>query len=179
MSTQPGADGPGLGDVDPGASAALALLAERSQTLATAESLTGGLIGELLTSVPGASTSYVGGVISYATRLKHTLAGVPSTTLAEVGPVARRTAAAMASGVAARCEADWGLAVTGVAGPEPQDGHPVGEVFVAIARPAADWVSVRELRLSGDRAAIRRQTAVTALGLLAEAVRNNGPAAGR
>ncbi len=176
MNQPPGADGAARAGVDPGASAALAVLAERSQTLASAESLTGGLIGELLTSVPGASSAYVGGVVSYATRLKHTLAGVPSAVLAEVGPVARETAAAMATGVAARCEADWGLAVTGVAGPEPQDGHPVGQVFVGVACPATGWVSVRELRLAGDRAAIRWQTAVTALALLTDAVRNNQPA---
>jgi nicotinamide-nucleotide amidase len=171
MTTSPGTDAGGRGD--PGAAAALAALTGRSWTLATAESLTGGLIGELLTSVPGASAAYLGGVISYATRLKHTLAGVPSTTLDMLGPVAGRTAAEMAVGVAARCGADWGLAVTGVAGPEPQDGHPVGQVFVGLARPATGWQQVRELRLSGDRAAIRRQTAVTALALLTEAARNN------
>jgi nicotinamide-nucleotide amidase len=158
---------------DTGAAAALAALTEGSWTLATAESLTGGLIGELLTSVPGASASYLGGVISYATRLKHTLAGVPSATLEALGPVAEQTAAAMATGVAERCEADWGLAVTGVAGPEPQDGHPVGQVFVGLARPATGWSAVHELRLSGDRAAIRWETATTALALLTDAVRNN------
>lgn len=170
--------GPHAG-IDPGAAAALAVLTEGSLTLATAESLTGGLIGELLTSVPGASAGYLGGVISYATRLKHTLAGVPTDTLDALGPVAERTAAAMAAGVAERCGADWGLAVTGVAGPEPQDGHPVGQVFVGLARPVTGWSAVRELRLSGDRDAIRWQTAVTALALLTEAVRNNGPAAER
>ena len=174
-----GAGPVGRAGVDPGAAAALAALAEGPLTLATAESLTGGLIGELLTSVPGASAGYVGGVISYATRLKHTLAGVPAATLEAVGPVAEPTAAAMASGVAERCGADWGLAVTGVAGPEPQDGHPVGQVFVGLARPAAGWEQVRELRLTGDRAAIRWQTAVTALALLTAAVRNNGPATRR
>jgi nicotinamide-nucleotide amidase len=160
---------------DPGAADALAVLAARSQTLATAESLTGGLIGELLTSVPGASASYVGGVISYATRLKHTLADVPTATLEALGPVAEPTARAMAAGVARRCGADWGLAVTGVAGPEPQDGHPVGQVFVGLAQPATGWQRVHELLLTGDRAAIRWQTAVTALALLTDAVRNNRP----
>lgn len=169
----------GHAGADAGAAEALAVLAERSWTLATAESLTGGLIGELLTSVPGASASYLGGVISYATRLKHTLAGVPSATLDALGPVAEQTAAAMASGVAARCGADWGLAVTGVAGPEPQDGHPVGRVFVGLARPATGWSAVQELRLTGDRAAIRWQTATAALALLTDAVRNNHPSAGR
>ncbi|GAA1428815.1 CinA family protein [Microlunatus lacustris] len=164
---------------DPGAAAALAALVDGSLTLATAESLTGGLIGELLTSVPGASASYLGGVISYATRLKHTLAGVPTATLEELGPVAEPTAAAMATGIAERCGADWGLAVTGVAGPEPQDGHPVGQVFVGLAHPATGWSLVQELQLTGDRTAIRSQTAVTALALLTEAVRNNSPRAGR
>jgi nicotinamide-nucleotide amidase len=165
----------GRGGVAAEAAAALAVLTERSLTLATAESLTGGLIGELLTSVPGASGCYVGGVISYATRLKHSLVGVPASTLADVGPVAEQTAAAMAAGVAERCGSDWGLAVTGVAGPEPQDGHPVGQVFVGVARPSTGWVRVHELRLTGDRAAIRWQTAVEALALLTDAVRNNAP----
>ena len=163
---------------EPEAVAALEVLAEHSLTLATAESLTGGLIGELLTSVPGASRCYLGGVISYATGLKHTLAGVPSATLNELGPVAAPTASAMAMGVAERCEADWGLAVTGVAGPDPQDGHRVGQVFVGVAHPATGWSGVRELQLAGDRAAIRRRTAAAALVLLAEAVRNSVPATG-
>ena len=156
---------------EPSAAAVLAELGRRGETLATAESLTGGLIGQLLTAVPGASSGYVGGVISYATRLKETLAGVPAATLRALGPVAERTAAAMAVGVADRCGADWGLAVTGVAGPDPQEGHPVGQVFVGLAHPATGWQHVRELRLGGDRAAIRGQTAATALALLAEALR--------
>ena len=158
------------GEPDPAAVAALAELGRHAETLATAESLTGGLIGQLLTAVPGASASYVGGVISYATRLKQTLAGVADDTLQRHGPVARQTAAEMATGVAARCAADWGLAVTGVAGPEPQDGHPVGTVFVGLAHPATAWSRVQELRLDGDRAAIRAQTASAALALLAEAL---------
>jgi nicotinamide-nucleotide amidase len=160
------------GTPHPTAVAVLADLGRAGESLATAESLTGGLIGELLTTVPGASVSYVGGVISYATRLKETLAGVPAATLQELGPVAERTAQEMATGVARRCSADWGLAVTGVAGPEPQDGHPVGQVFVGLAYPAGGWTSVRELRLSGSRAQIRSQTAVSALALLSEALRN-------
>ena len=165
--TGPVASGP-----EPAAVGALAELGRRGETLATAESLTGGLIGQLLTDVPGASASYVGGVISYATRLKETLAGVAAETLRAWGPVAEPTAAEMAAGVARRCGADWGLAVTGVAGPEPQDGHPVGLVFVGLAHPDGGWGRVQELRLSGDRGAIRVQTAVTALALLTEAVRN-------
>ena len=146
----------------------LAELRRRQETVATAESLTGGLLGSLLTAVAGASDAYVGGVISYATRLKHTLAGVEPETLAQLGPVAGRTAAGMASGVARRCEADWGLATTGVAGPDPQDGHPVGEVYVAAAHPASNRAEVRALRLTGDRSAIRAAAATSALDLLAD-----------
>jgi len=145
-------------------------LSRRGQTLASAESLTGGMIGKLLTDIPGASDCYLGGVISYATHLKATLAGVARATLAELGPVAGRTAAEMARGVAERCQADWGLATTGVAGPEPQDGHPVGQVFVAISHQAGDLLHVRELLLHGERAVIREQTAVAALELLADAL---------
>lgn len=148
----------------------LALLSRRGETLATAESLTGGLIGSLLTGVPGASTVYVGGVITYATSLKATLGGVEEQTLDRWGPVAAATAGEMAAGVAARCRADWGLSVTGVAGPDSQDGHPVGQVFVGISRPGDVLLRVEELRLRGSRAEIRNQTAERALALLAEVV---------
>ena len=145
----------------------LAELWQRGQTVATAESLTGGLVGTMLTAVPGASESYVGGVISYATRLKQSLVGVAPDTLATLGPVAGPTAAEMAVGVARRCQADWGVATTGVAGPDAQDGHPVGEVYVAAAHPASGRVAVRTLRLDGDRPAIREAAAAHALDLLA------------
>jgi nicotinamide-nucleotide amidase len=147
----------------------LTLLIGRDQSLATAESLTGGLIGEWLTAVPGASRVYRGGVISYATELKSTLAGVDPQTLADLGPVAARTAEEMAAGVAARCEADWGLSATGVAGPEPQDGHPVGQVFVGVASRLGHR-GVRELALTGPREEIRRAAAQAALELLEQAL---------
>ena len=153
----------------------LAELDRRGETLASAESLTGGMVGELLTEVPGASTSYLGGVISYATRLKATLAGVDAATLSELGPVAERTAAEMARGVAQRCNADWGIATTGVAGPEAQDSHPVGQVFVAVSHPAGDLLRIKELSLEGERAAIRQQAAVAVLALLADALGLNSP----
>ena len=153
----------------------LAALDRRGETLASAESLTGGMVGELLTEVPGASNSYLGGVISYATRLKATLAGVDAATLSELGPVAERTAAEMARGVARRCNADWGIATTGVAGPEAQDSHPVGQVFVAVSQPAGGVLRVKELSLEGERAAIRQQAAVAVLALLADALGLNSP----
>jgi nicotinamide-nucleotide amidase len=156
----------------------LAELRRRNETVATAESLTGGLLGGLLTAVPGASTAYVGGVISYATRLKETLAGVDPRLLETLGPVAGPTAAAMAAGVARRCDSDWGVATTGVSGPDPQDGHPVGEVYVAVARPARDRVEVRALRLTGDRPAIREAAAAQALDLLASCLGLENPEPG-
>ncbi len=149
----------------------LAELRHRSETLASAESLTGGMIGALLTDVPGASESYLGGVISYATGLKAVLAGVEEATLAELGPVAARTAIEMAHGVALKCNADWGLAATGVAGPDDQNGHPVGQVFVAVSHQRSDLLSVRELALEGDRMMIRQLAAEASLRLLAEALR--------
>jgi nicotinamide-nucleotide amidase len=152
------------------ARAVLARLTSRGETLATAESLTGGLIGVLLTDIPGASASYLGGVIAYATRLKATLAGVPDAMLATDGPVAASTARAMAAGIATRCGADWGLAVTGVAGPDSQDGHRPGEVHVALVGPAGEKIIQEQHELTGDRSAIRRQTAELALALLADAL---------
>jgi nicotinamide-nucleotide amidase len=160
----------------PLAASILAELSRRGETLVSAESLTGGMIGALLTDIPGASESYLGGVISYATRLKGTLAGVYRGTLAELGPVSGPTAAEMARGVAELCNADWGLATTGVAGPDEQRGHPVGQVFVAVSHGPGALLRVEELSLDGDRAAIRRQTALAALGLLADALGLNSVA---
>jgi nicotinamide-nucleotide amidase len=174
-------------DADP-SRAALALfvvaaLRQRSETVASAESLTGGLVGVSLTDVPGASAIYRGGLIVYATELKAEVAGVSAQTLATDGPVAASTAAQLARGAAAVCGADWGLATTGVAGPEPQDGHPVGQVFVAVAGPGSgdapradrDGVVVRELALTGDRSAIRDQTTRAVLQLLLDTLRTGHP----
>src|SRR5215210_7132443 len=128
--------------------------------------------------MPGASDSYVGGVISYATRLKATLAGVDPDTLRAVGPVAERTAKEMSSGVSRICQADWGLATTGVAGPNPQDGHPVGEVYVAVSHPASGLVRAKALSLSGDRAAIRNAAVAHAVRLLADTLKGMREPAG-
>jgi nicotinamide-nucleotide amidase len=147
----------------------IAALLERGTTLATAESLTGGWIGMALTTVPGASAVYRGGLITYATDLKATLAGVRAETLDRDGPVARTTAAELASGAARRCAAQWGLGVTGVAGPDPQEGHPVGQVFIGVAGPARE-VEVLELSLAGSRSEIRRRTVERALRALQAAL---------
>lgn len=146
----------------------VSLLKAQGATVATAESLTGGLVGAALTDVPGISAVYRGGVVVYATDLKATLAGVPSDLLAAVGPVHADTAAALATGVRERLQATYGVATTGVAGPDPQDGIEAGTVYVGAAGP--DTVQVRKLALTGDRASIRRQSVEAALELAAELV---------
>jgi nicotinamide-nucleotide amidase len=148
--------------------ALLVRLRELGQSLATAESLTGGLLAATIVDVPGASKVFRGGLVVYATDLKHTLAGVDAGLLAAQGPASAAVAVELARGARVRCGADWALATTGVAGPDPQDGIPVGTVFVAIAGPATG--AVRELRLTGDRPAIRAGAVAAALSLLAEAL---------
>lgn len=121
------------------AASVLRLLDERGATLAVAESLTGGLVAARFTAVPGASRTFRGSVTAYATELKARLLDVDPALLAEHGAVDPRVAREMAAGVRTRLGADWGLATTGVAGPDPQDGKPVGTVYVAVAGPGASW----------------------------------------
>ncbi|WP_061294307.1 CinA family protein [Herbidospora cretacea] len=143
----------------------ISLLAERGETFAVAESLTGGLIGATVTGVAGSSAAFVGGVISYATDLKARLLGVPEDLLAAEGAVHPDVAAAMATGVREVTGATWAVAVTGVAGPEPQDGKPVGTVFCGVSGPGGS-LKVVDLRLTGDRHSIRIHTCEMALDLL-------------
>ncbi|MGR4884823.1 CinA family protein [Streptomyces sp. LARHCF249] len=149
----------------------LRLLAERDQTLAVAESLTGGMVAAELTAVPGASRSFRGSVTAYATELKHRVLGVDGALLAAEGAVNAQVAAEMAAGVRAVMGASWGIATTGVAGPDPQDGQPVGTVFVAVEGP--DVRKTARLRLNGSRAEIRRESARTVLELLSSQLREN------
>jgi nicotinamide-nucleotide amidase len=135
------------------------LLRERSLSCAVAESVTGGLVASRLVSVPGASGFFRGGVVSYATDAKHELLGVP------VGPViSGETAIAMARGVAKIFHCEVGLGITGVAGPDLQEGQPTGSVFVGVL--LGDEEYVRELRLPGDRERIRAFAAISALDFL-------------
>jgi nicotinamide-nucleotide amidase len=146
-------------------------LVERQQTLAVAESLTGGLLAATIVEIPGVSSVFRGGLVVYATDLKHSLADVPQGLLDERGAVDPDVALALAQGVRQRCGSDWGLATTGVAGPEPQDGKPVGMVFVAAAGP--DRATVQELRLAGSRADIRTATVTSVLSLLVAELRGS------
>ncbi|WP_159940060.1 MULTISPECIES: CinA family protein [unclassified Nocardiopsis] len=154
------------------AGAAHRALLDRGATCATAESLTGGLIGAHITAIPGSSGSYRGGVVTYATDTKAALLGVPEDLLAEHGAVHPDVAAHMALGVRRLLRADFGVAVTGVAGPEPQDGQPVGTVYVAVATSPED-TRVRPFRFTGDRAGIRYRTVEGALVLLDSVVRGS------
>lgn len=120
----------------PSAPTLVRTLTERGETLAFCESLTAGLACSTVASVPGASHVLRGGLVTYATDLKEALAGVPSSILETHGPVAASTARHMARGAQKACGATWGVALTGVAGPDSQDGHPVGEVHIAVAGPS-------------------------------------------
>ena len=144
-------------------------LRRRGLTVAFCESLTAGLAAATLADTPGASAVLRGGLITYATDLKYSLAGVPE----GADPVDGDTAVAMALGARERCGADWGVALTGVAGPDPQDGHAVGEVWLGFAGPGG--VDKQRLQLSGDRREIREQAVNAALdGLRARVEQNDG-----
>jgi len=145
----------------------LDLLRSRSATVAVAESLTGGLVGAALTAVAGASAAFRGGITAYAPELKSSLLGVDPELLARHGPVHPAVAVAMAAGIRAGAAATYGLATTGVAGPEPSGGVAAGTVYVAVVGPGSQQ-RVQWAQFMGDRAAIRAQTVEWALGLLVE-----------
>ena len=136
------------------------------RTVAVAESLTGGLVMTALTSVPGASATVRGGVVAYATQVKHEVLGVDEDLLDRVGAVDGEVAMQMADGVRDTIGADFGVATTGVAGPDGQDGKAPGVVFVAVTTPFGRWN--RELLLDGDREAIRTRSSIAALELLSD-----------
>jgi nicotinamide-nucleotide amidase len=149
---------------DEAAAKAIALLGELGRTAGTAESLTGGLVASALTSVPGASAVVRGGIVAYAADVKAALLGVPGELLDRVGTVHADVALAMARGARDRLGASVGIATTGVAGPEPVDGHRVGTVHIAVS--SGSWERHSELLLSGDRQQIRQDTVNLALNLL-------------
>jgi nicotinamide-nucleotide amidase len=140
------------------------------KTIATAESLTAGLISATLATIPGASNVLRGGIVAYATDLKASALHVPQALLDKGGPIQTPVAGAMAVGARAWAEADFGLACTGVAGPDEQDGHPVGEVHVAVAGPTEGAVRTHSLTLTGDRDGIRHGTVLVVLGMVLDAL---------
>jgi nicotinamide-nucleotide amidase len=159
------------------------LLRDRGETVAVAESITGGLLSAALTSTPGASLTFRGGLVVYATDLKATVAGVDAAVLAERGPVDPVVAAELAQGARDRLDANWGIGVTGVAGPDPQEGQQVGTVFIALIGPGREQPlrKLAQLNLAGNRNTIRVQTVNQAVALLLDAIsdgvkRPDGPA---
>jgi len=150
------------------ASTLMATLQVRDETLATAESITGGLLAAFVTAVPGASKVYSGGVVSYATEVKQDLLKVPDDIVETDGVVSARCAEAMASGARTLIGTTYAVSTTGVAGPESQEGKPVGTVYVGLAGP--DWSRSVALELEGDRAEIREATCAAAISELLSAV---------
>jgi nicotinamide-nucleotide amidase len=146
-------------------------LVRRGWTVGVAESLTGGLVAAALVDVPGASRVLRGAVVAYATDVKASVLGVDPALLVRRGAVDPDVAAQMAAGVARVLNADVGVATTGVAGPEPQDGHPPGLVHVAVRTP--EGTAGRTLHLEGGREAVRRASADAALVLAARLVEDD------
>ena len=144
-------------------------LAARGRTVAVAESCTGGLLGHRLTSVPGSSRVFRGGVIAYANDVKERELGVPPDVLVAKGAVSPEVAAAMAEGVRARLGADYGVGVTGIAGPDGGTAEkPVGLVYGAVA--GARGTVVKDFRFGGPRATVKEMSAQSALDLLRRAL---------
>lgn len=161
----------GAGEAPARTSALIAAMTARKQTLAVAESLTGGALVSQLITVPGASAVVVGGVVAYATEIKASVLGVDAALLAAHGPVHPEVARQMADGVRRALAIDGesaavGLSTTGIAGPDSPDGQPVGTVHIGMS--SARGTESRAFLFSGDRAAIRAQSVDAALALLAE-----------
>ena len=163
-----GADVTGLAEV------AVEELRRQGQTLATAESCTGGLVSARLTDVPGASDAFVGGVVSYSNDVKEHQLGVPLDVLVEYGAVSEEVARAMASGVRTRLAADWGIGITGIAGPTGgTQNKPVGLVHWAVAGPGGVWAEHRVF--PGDRSVVREWSLNNALDLLRRRLTADSP----
>ncbi|GAA2984943.1 CinA family protein [Actinokineospora diospyrosa] len=142
----------------------IAALKAAGQTVAAAESLTAGLVTATLTTVPGASAVVRGGLVVYATDLKATLAGVDPALLAARGAVNAEVAAQLAAGARTRCGADIGVGLTGVAGPDPQDGVAPGTVHIALVSPRGE---LRELlEVPGTRENVRSAAVAGVLALI-------------
>ena len=159
---------------DATASAVLTALRARGWTLGVAESLTGGAVSSALVTVPGASAVLLGGVVAYATPVKHTVLGVDADLLRRHGPVHPEVARQMADGVRETVAvdgraADVGVSTTGIAGPESPDGQPVGTVHVGVMTPTSSRTA--RFVFAGDRDAVRAQSVDAALETLLAALR--------
>jgi len=144
----------------------VAQLTQKSLTIATAESLTAGMLSSTIADVPGASAVLQGGIVAYNNTVKHRLLDVSADILAARGAVDAETAREMARGARKRFNSDLGIATTGVAGPDPSEGKAVGIVFIALATPHE--TTAKLLRFDGNRDHIRRSTVAASLQLVAE-----------
>lgn len=165
MSHQGGTGSPSAAAL---ASRCIAALEARGETLATAESLTAGLISATLAGAPGASAVLRGGIAAYATEVKVSLLGVDAAVVKAHGVISPECAEAMAEAARDRFEASWAVSATGVAGPDRQEDEPVGTVYVAVAGPRG--VQVEQLRLAGSRQSIRGASVEAGLSLLLAAL---------
>ncbi len=146
----------------------ISLLASHDQTLSTAESLTGGGLGAMITSVAGASTIYSGGVIAYNSQMKESILGVSHADIENFGVVSEEVAMAMARGVASKFSSTWAIATTGVAGPGPSQGVSPGTVWIGISGPV---VHSTYLELDGDRQSVQNATIASAISAFARILR--------
>lgn len=143
----------------------VALLKARGLTCATAESCTGGGVGSAITAVPGSSAVFAGGVISYSNEVKHAVLGVSADDLVRVGAVSREVAEQMAVGARRLLKTDLAVSLTGIAGPDGGSAEkPVGLVWFGLA--SAEGVRSEKAIFRGDRARVREQAVVHALGML-------------
>lgn len=141
-------------------------LRSKRQTVATAESCTGGLLGAAFTDIPGSSASYAGGWVTYSNAMKTRELGVPEALFSQVGAVSREVVCAMAQGGRERAKADWCLSVSGVAGPDGGTAEkPVGTVWIALAGPDG-VLDARRFAMGGDRGAVREWSVKAALAML-------------
>ncbi len=143
------------------------LLTQRGWTVAVAESCTGGLLGSIITDVPGSSTYFLGGIIAYSNTSKIDVLGVPSETIQKFGAVSDRAAIGMAVGLINNFACDFAIAITGIAGPSGgSDAKPVGTVFIAVA--TEDGEKAKEFHFKGKRQDIKKASVEAALGMACE-----------
>lgn len=141
----------------------IARLSAERRTVAVAESLTGGMLAAALTAVPGASAVFLGGVVAYTAELKSRLLAVPAELIEAAGVVSGPVAEAMAAGVRVACGADWGIATTGAAGPDPHGGQPAGTVWIGVCGPSGPPQAVAR-HFAGGRDQVRRHAVTAAFG---------------
>ncbi|OHX10863.1 damage-inducible protein CinA [Chromobacterium sphagni] len=147
-----------------------AILLGRGESVATAESCTGGLIAAALTDIPGSSAWFSHGIVSYGNQAKQQLLGVQASSLIDHGAVSEMVVREMAAGVQALADADWAVAVSGIAGPDGGSPEkPVGLVWLAIAHPGGQ-VEAWHCHFSGDREAVRLKTVQEALTQLMQRI---------